>query len=55
MREICQSGSEGGAAQPNVPFLPLSNSHGLKPNAIRESRKREARESLKQKYLRFLR
>ena len=25
MREIRQSGSEGGAGQTNVPFLPLSN------------------------------
>ena len=24
MREICKSGSEGGAGQTNVPFLPLS-------------------------------
>jgi hypothetical protein len=24
MREICKSGSEGGAGQNNVPFLPLS-------------------------------
>ena len=25
MREICKSGSEGGAGQTNVPFLPLSD------------------------------
>ena len=24
MREICKSGSEGGAGKTNVPFLPLS-------------------------------
>ena len=27
MREICKSGSEGGAGQYNAPFLPLSFEH----------------------------
>ena len=29
MREICKSGSEGGAGQTNVPFLPLSGKKNL--------------------------
>ena len=31
MREIRLHGSEGGAAQANAPFLPLSNTSGWKP------------------------
>jgi hypothetical protein len=29
MREIRQSGSEGGAVQTNAPFLPLSGNRGF--------------------------
>jgi hypothetical protein len=39
MREIRQSGSEGGAIQTNVSFLPLSTrgkSRGIKPIEIKE-------------------
>ena len=32
MREICKSGSEGGAGQTNVPFLPLSTLEGQQQN-----------------------
>jgi len=36
MREICKSGSEGGAGQTNVPFLPLSLFSLLRGSAIRD-------------------
>lgn len=35
MREICQSGSEGGASQYNGTFLPLSYEDLLAPRLIR--------------------
>jgi hypothetical protein len=36
MREICKSGSEGGAGQTNVPFLPLSG-EGKKIPAVTDN------------------
>ena len=35
MREICKSGSEGGAGQTNVPFLPLSRDHARKARHLK--------------------
>jgi hypothetical protein len=40
MREICKSGSEGGAGQYNAPFLPLSFEHLPGLIAVRERSRR---------------